>query len=452
MIEITLTLSFILIAILGLFLSIRASFLMTLLSMVVFSIIILQKKYYIMSTTWEINAFVILFLYIILFYLLIAKIKQYYDYHLIELDKTIQKTISRIELLSKTNKKIKQKNQVLKEKAHELSIIYNSIKNMSTHLDFDETLKAFATDLYLIPNFIKGRLILINTESEEKSSFKIENIYKFFKQNPAEEIPNIENTQPDSFDFTAVDYFLSNRKSDFIYFENIENSIFSTEEYQPQYPISLIPLEIKQELLGILITEGIKINDIQKAQIMANHFSMEIKKIKLYEKLKSLSIIDGLTTLYLRRHFTNRLEEEIKRAKKNKGILSLMMIDIDNFKTINDKYGHLAGDIVLRETANIIKSNSREIDLIGRYGGDEIIMTLPMTPPEKAREIAERIRRMIEKHRYNINYASIYTTVSIGIAYFPKKNIKTITDLINTADKALYEAKNKGKNKIVIAI
>ena len=177
---------------------------------------------------------------------------------------------------------------------------------------------------------------------------------------------------------------------------------------------------------------------------------MEIKKIRLYEKLKSLSLIDGLTGLYLRRHFIKRLEEEMERVSRNKGLLSLMMFDIDDFKNFNDKYGHLAGDIVLKETSNIIKSNSREIDLIGRYGGDEILMALPMTEPEKTREIAERIRKMVEQHRYSTTYSLIHATISTGIASYPAKDIETSLDLIAAADSALYSAKKKGKNTIII--
>ena len=127
-----------------------------------------------------------------------------------------------------------------------------------------------------------------------------------------------------------------------------------------------------------------------------------------------------------------------------------MMFDIDNFKTFNDQFGHLAGDIILKETSNIIKSNSREIDLIGRYGGDEIIMALPMTDPEKAKEIAERIRKMVEKHRFSTTYSLIHATISTGIAVYPSNEIETSLDLITAADSALYAAKKKGKNTIVI--
>ena len=138
----------------------------------------------------------------------------------------------------------------------------------------------------------------------------------------------------------------------------------------------------------------------------------------------------------------------MERVTRNKSILSLMMFDIDDFKSINDKYGHSAGDIILKETSNIIKSNSREIDLIGRYGGDEIIMALPMTDKEKAREIAERIRRMVENHRFSTTYGLIHATISTGIASFPGNDIKTSVDLISASDNALYAAKRRGKNSV----
>ncbi|MBN1520896.1 MAG: GGDEF domain-containing protein [Candidatus Aureabacteria bacterium] len=456
MTEIILTGFFLLIAALGLFTTVRAAFITTLFSLAAFFVMAFLKIHsFAESYSWGITTFSLIIFYLIVFYLLIAKVKNHYEKYLFEMNTMILNFDTRITQVSRSNHDIKRNNQELKKKAGELSLIYNSIKNMSSTLDFFETLKSFSSDLNEMTGFHKGRLILINLDNYDKNVFQIESVYKF--NSTAMNLPVYEVADKTPFDFTVAELVLKSKKEKMmesnIIFEKeselkMSHPVFT--EMKAVLPVCLFPLEVKNEILGILITEGIEKDNYQKVNIIINHFAMEIKKIRLYEKLKSLSLIDGLTGLYLRRHFIKRLEEEMERVTRNKGVLSLMMFDIDDFKNFNDKYGHLAGDIILKETSNIIKSNSREIDLIGRYGGDEIIMALPMTDSEKAREISERIRKMVEQHRFNTSYDLIHATVSIGIAFFPNKEIETSLDLITAADSALYAAKRKGKNTIVV--
>lgn len=171
--------------------------------------------------------------------------------------------------------------------------------------------------------------------------------------------------------------------------------------------------------------------------------------VEILKKVEVLAITDSLTELYNRRHFELALEKEFKRTTRYKTPTSCMMIDIDHFKKINDKYGHHKGDEVLRETAKIIKGCIREIDVAARWGGEEFIVLLPQTTKENAFKAAERISESIS----GMNFPNISSrlTVSIGIADIPNPSINSVEKFVQIVDLALYEAKEKGRNKIVVA-
>jgi len=170
------------------------------------------------------------------------------------------------------------------------------------------------------------------------------------------------------------------------------------------------------------------------------------ERIDLYERLQQLSIFDSLTGVYNRRYFMERLSEEFSRAQRFNLDLSFLMIDIDNFKKINDTYGHLVGDAVLREIARLIWENLREIDFVARYGGEEFSVVLLDTDKTAAIMVAERICSRISRERLKAFDETLAVTVSLGVAGFPA-NTRYLDVLIETADKALYKAKAAGKNR-----
>ncbi|MBI1810570.1 MAG: diguanylate cyclase, partial [Nitrospirae bacterium] len=171
----------------------------------------------------------------------------------------------------------------------------------------------------------------------------------------------------------------------------------------------------------------------------------------LLKQLEIMAITDQLTGLYNRRHLETILKEEFKRTFRYKTPLTCMMIDIDHFKTINDTFGHHAGDAVLKETAKIITENAREIDTVARWGGEEFIVILPQTKKEEAMHPASRILTSISEHKFT-GISDEKITVSIGVASIPhlSLDIDSKEKLIQTADCALYEAKRKGRNRIEI--
>lgn len=154
---------------------------------------------------------------------------------------------------------------------------------------------------------------------------------------------------------------------------------------------------------------------------------------------------DELTQLYLKSIFNISLEKELEKSLRTKKNLSLLMIDIDDFKKVNDQYGHLTGDEVLKEIGKLINENIRRMDLAARYGGEELAIIVPELMPNDAVLLAERIRKKISI----IKFSNFSVTVSIGVCH-SSSDIKTINNFIDRADKALYEAKRSGKNRVVV--
>jgi diguanylate cyclase (GGDEF)-like protein len=159
--------------------------------------------------------------------------------------------------------------------------------------------------------------------------------------------------------------------------------------------------------------------------------------------------VDPLTGLPLRDHFFTRLEQEDQRARRYGGNFAVLMVDLDGFKRINDRYGHLAGDQYLREFSAAIREQLRAADIACRYGGDEFCLLLPETGRGGARAIAERIRRAVAERSVLIDGESLRTTVSIGLALYPDHDGGHLRGLVHRADEALYRAKRSGRDRVV---
>jgi diguanylate cyclase (GGDEF)-like protein len=174
---------------------------------------------------------------------------------------------------------------------------------------------------------------------------------------------------------------------------------------------------------------------------------LEHKRAELLE----LSRTDGLTGLYNRRHFEERLEAEFSRAQRYRAPLSCLLLDIDHFKKVNDTHGHPVGDLVLREVAQVARRMLRDVDVIARYGGEELIALLPETGQEDAAQVAERIRASVAALRLTGQAqagAPVRVTCSIGLATYPAEAIDSGEALVQVADQCLYSAKNGGRNQV----
>ena len=210
---------------------------------------------------------------------------------------------------------------------------------------------------------------------------------------------------------------------------------------------TILPLNIENHLIGHLAAEGIGPEDKDKFYILAQQFLLGVKRAFLYARIQQLAIVDSLTGVFSRRYCLERLQEEMARSKKFKHNFSFLMLDIDHFKNYNDRYGHLVGDAILREVASTIKENIRQIDLAGRYGGEEFSIIFPETDKAQAGFAAERIRRAIEDEDILAYDEKVKVTASIGISTYPG-DAQDSQAIIDRADQALYQAKQAGRNRV----
>ncbi|MDD5731060.1 MAG: diguanylate cyclase [Candidatus Omnitrophica bacterium] len=214
-----------------------------------------------------------------------------------------------------------------------------------------------------------------------------------------------------------------------------------------------VPLKAKDKVNGIILADNfitkkpISKDDLRMLIMLSNQAGLAVEDSQLYEKAVIRAHTDSLTDLWNHGYFHYILGVELEKTKAISGVLSLVTLDIDDFKIYNDSLGHQAGDMILKELANLLRNQSRKMDYVCRYGGEEFTVILPKTDKKEAFLIAERLRENIAKHNF-IHEELLpkkILTVSIGLAAYPQDS-SNAAELIAYSDKALYEAKKKGKN------
>jgi diguanylate cyclase (GGDEF)-like protein len=215
-------------------------------------------------------------------------------------------------------------------------------------------------------------------------------------------------------------------------------------------PYSELLQEANEELFRLNLTYDQLLQKFAAENAKAEMLANELREVN--QKLSELVGTDGLTGLCNYRYFHMQLHNEMLRAQRYMHSVSLVIIDIDNFKQVNDNHGHLDGDLVLKSVAGIIWGESRKTDTVARYGGEEFIVILPETDLKGAASFAERVRKKIEAHTVSVANVTIEVTVSLGVCVCdPKKCTPNSEDFIKAADKALYHSKNNGKNRLSVA-
>jgi diguanylate cyclase (GGDEF)-like protein len=217
-------------------------------------------------------------------------------------------------------------------------------------------------------------------------------------------------------------------------------------------PIRL-PLMFEKNLLGFLWVwgKGIDRSDLPILSILAKQIGISLERARLFQEVQNLALTDPLTGLQNRRSVFELGKIEFARAQRTERHFCCMMLDIDHFKNVNDSYGHQVGDQVLQEFARRCQRSVREVDLVGRYGGEELIIILPETDRDTAVRVAERLREAISDHPFAIPVGDVTVTVSIGVAT-KDEHTPHIEALIARADQALYIAKHKGRNRVAISV
>lgn len=216
-----------------------------------------------------------------------------------------------------------------------------------------------------------------------------------------------------------------------------------------------VPLFMYGDCDGVVAVQSSRLGAFAPAhQRLLESLALQIAAALQNAHLYELAMVDGLTGLFVRRYFDARIEEEIERSRRYGTPFSVIMLDVDDFKKLNDTYGHLVGDRVLRAIANVVKAQMRGVDTAARYGGEEIAVILPRTEMVGAYNLAERIREAIAELRITTDATdeeppvALGVTASLGIAAYPESKAQTGEDLVRRADRALYRAKKTGKNRV----
>ncbi|MFT4577218.1 MAG: diguanylate cyclase (GGDEF)-like protein [Nitrospinales bacterium] len=215
-----------------------------------------------------------------------------------------------------------------------------------------------------------------------------------------------------------------------------------------------IPLMIENEIIGVLnINDNEKgffnVGDLDFSLNVSEFVALSISNALLFEKVEKLSVTDGLTGLDNHQQMQSILKNEVFRCHRYSSSLSIIMMDIDHFKNVNDTYGHQKGDDILLDFASTMKKFCRSNDVAARYGGEEFVLVLPETKVKGAVYIAERIREEMASQVFQHKGKDFSVTVSCGIAEF-NSNLKSPADLIKVADEALYKAKHEGRNRTIV--
>ncbi|MCW5829591.1 MAG: diguanylate cyclase [Deltaproteobacteria bacterium] len=215
-----------------------------------------------------------------------------------------------------------------------------------------------------------------------------------------------------------------------------------------------VPLPTPHGVGGVLVAgcrnrDRLKPYEVHLVEVLGRQAAYAFENARLYKRMEQLATTDGLTGLCNHRHFQERITVELERAQRSAQPLSLILLDIDHFKKVNDTYGHPCGDEAIRRLAAVLRNQARQIDLAARYGGEEFVLLLPDTPASGAKAVAERIRNEFQKETfYGPGGEAFQATVSLGLAVYPR-DAKKKADIIDRADKALYHAKRTGRNRLV---
>jgi diguanylate cyclase (GGDEF)-like protein len=356
-----------------------------------------------------------------------------------ELRKQAQRAETRKRIIARVN-------QMLDQSLYELSVINKINRILTKTLDYEEIIREIMALLSTMVEYVAaGLLISDDTVCLLKIHLASPRARKFimlFKERAIRKYAELSGTSLSS------DKLLL----------GVENEAFivdSEERGNLLGAFEAARLQVADRVIGILCVAHTKTNiftsaDLKLIELLANTSSVAIENGLLHRKVEELAITDGLTGVYNHRYFKEALHRELRRSQRYNLVFSLLILDIDNFKKINDTYGHIKGDEVLKGLANIAKGNlHREIDVLARYGGEEFVVILPQTTKERAVFVADRMRREIEDRLSGAVGMADRITVSVGIAQYPHDGEEERM-LIQSADQALYQAKKSGKNRVVM--
>jgi len=355
-------------------------------------------------------------------------------------------------IIGKLHKKIKKDEEIaqLQKSLHNISILYNISQAVNFIDDLKRLLQVIIQKALITLDAEKGSLMLYDYSI---NALQVRIVSGLQDKKLEEAINNgaVQCAKIEIGEGIAGTVFLE-RKPIITNLGSADPRFIVKEVLSNTKSLLCVPLVAKGEVIGVINITNKKHDklfnqkDLEFITSLANQAAIAIDNAKLYE----LATKDGMTKLYIYRHFYTLLENEIRRCSRYNRNMSLIMMDIDNFKRINDTYGHLTGDTILKRLAAVLQETVRKIDIPARYGGEEFVVILPETDKDEAVKIAERIRKNVADIVVKVNETEdLSPTISVGVAQYTTDG-KEAKELINAADTALYYSKHNGKNMVSI--
>jgi diguanylate cyclase (GGDEF)-like protein len=219
------------------------------------------------------------------------------------------------------------------------------------------------------------------------------------------------------------------------------------------YNLVAVPFYFQGRVTGLIVVANkpkwLTHEDGRLLSVFANHTSIAVANLRFYQEIQQLAIRDGLTGLYNYRYFRAQIDRTVQLARRYNSPLSLLLLDIDHFKTYNDSYGYLKGDLILKEIAGLLTAHTRSADLVARYGGEEFVILLPEIGSEQAHSVADKIRQVVEEHPFALEAGELPQTLTVSVGVASSDGTWSADAIIQRADEALYRAKEAGKNRVV---
>jgi diguanylate cyclase (GGDEF)-like protein len=330
----------------------------------------------------------------------------------------------------------------------EFQAFYHASQVLSSMIDFEEIIRKFHS---LSLEIVKSDFTAIAVMQDE-SHFKL---YQWAYTTKDQEVQVLNDLPHEAT--TWISWFLQNREEPLILsgaqLKLQEMPILPQEERREPFAAYMaVPMRHQNKCVGAVLLASERGDAFTSHQsrilsILCNQAAVSLENATILKTMEQLAITDGLTGLFNHRYFQDAFDRELERASRQKQNLSLLLLDIDHFKGLNDTFGHPAGDFVLKNLSAILRGGARKIDILARYGGEEFAALLPGIDLKNARKTAERWRKAIQRATIKWEKKSFAITVSIGIASYPQDGEEKKL-LIDKSDKALYYSKDQGRNQV----
>ena len=357
-------------------------------------------------------------------------------------------------------REMREKTLQLEERAATMSTILDVSNSLIGSFDLDAALTRIAHAIRKSLGFELVVFALLDPKREVFVRRAHAGLDAVWEEARRKHIPLAEITALFDSDFrVSSSFFVSHtalRQTDHDFFVRPRETVKDDEWHDND--MLLVPLMSAEQLIGYLSVgephdrRVPSLEKVQTLEVFAVQAVTALQSARQYDEIRRLTFVDSLTPAFNHRYFQEQLVKEIHRHSRTGHELALAMLDIDNFKRINDTFGHPVGDEILKALVEELMANARDSDIVSRYGGEEFAIIFPETPTQSARGAANRLREIVEEHQFHIAQLNrnLPLTVSIGVACYPRDGM-TSADLISRADSALYWAKRHGKNRVAVA-